>query len=412
MADIEARIVHEGDAASSSRLPGPSLDTLTQITKALPPQRVSILMLHSAGRDRAPVARLRQAQFVRRELIARRAHILTLLHTMPEPLALQPAVGQLAGVYWQRLRSLFDGAANQLETEAHEKAFLATQKQALADRADLGRAAEEKMCIDALGAMQRERGLDFWATHPEERLAIDTQLDRVFLARIGLRCLLEHYVGCAEEQPHGRVGVLQSNLSPVELLQHVAAETRSLLAAEHGRAPEITVVGDASKRFTYVPAHIEYVVATLLKNSGVATLRHHHRRAEASGRPSDEAPLPAVKVIVAPSDDALQIKLADEAGGIKRSSLVNVWSYRKLDSKWWRPADGLSLPLARLYCTYFGGSLAFVPMEGFGTDCYITFSRKGSEQFDPLDRADDDVEGGGSVATGLFDVQERRFSSS
>ena len=39
--------------------------------------------------------------------------------------------------------------------------------------------------------------------------------------------------------------------------------------------------------------------------------------------------------------------LEDRAGGIKRSSLINVWSYRALDSSWWRPKDGLSLPPAR-----------------------------------------------------------------
>ena len=53
-----------------------------------------------------------------------------------------------------------------------------------------------------------------------------------------------------------------------------------------------------------------------------------------------------------------------QRGADAGSSLINVWSYRSLDSAWWKPADGLSLPLARLYCKYFGGSLAMVPMEG------------------------------------------------
>ena len=47
-----------------------------------------------------------------------------------------------------------------------------------------------------------------------------------------------------------------------------------------------------------------------------------------------------VRVIVAVSDSLVQVKLADEAGGIGRSSLPNVWSYRALDSRWWRAAAG------------------------------------------------------------------------
>ena len=47
-----------------------------------------------------------------------------------------------------------------------------------------------------------------------------------------------------------------------------------------------------------------------------------------------------------------------------------------------------------------------MPMEGFGTDCYITFNRTGSEQLCPIGRAE---AGGGGQTTGLLDVQERRL---
>ena len=70
-----------------------------------------------------------------------------------------------------------------------------------------------------------------------------------------------------------------------------------------------------------------------------------------------------------------------------------MWSYRALDSKWWKARDGLSLPLARLYCKYFGGSLDLVPMEGFGTDCYVSFNRlahKNSEHIIPVDSNEED----------------------
>lgn len=38
-----------------------------------------------------------------------------------------------------------------------------------------------------------------------------------------------------------------------------------------------------------------------------------------------------------------------------------------------RPPIGCSLPLARIYAGYFGGSLDLVSMYGWGTDVYVFF---------------------------------------
>ena len=53
--------------------------------------------------------------------------------------------------------------------------------------------------------------------------------------------------------------------------------------------------------------------------------------------------------------------MSDEAGGIARSQLADVWMYNS-----WRlrGGAGMGLPLARLYAMYFGGSLQLFPMEG------------------------------------------------
>ena len=39
------------------------------------------------------------------------------------------------------------------------------------------------------------------------------------------------------------------------------------------------------------------------------------------------------------------------------------------------PARSRLVQLVRLYCKYLGGAIALVPMEGFGTDCYVAFNR-------------------------------------
>ena len=85
-----------------------------------------------------------------------------------------------------------------------------------------------------------------------------------------------------------------------------------------------------------------------------------------------------------------------------------MWSYRSLESQWWRAADGLSLPLVRLYCKYLGGSIALVPMEGYGTDCYIAFNRLPHENCEQIRPAPSGVLAGGWDECSLFDAQSRR----
>jgi hypothetical protein len=77
---------------------------------------------------------------------------------------------------------------------------------------------------------------------------------------------------------------------------------------------------------------------------------------------------------ISTSGHQVVIKVSDEAGGIARSQLADVWMY---NSGRLRGGTGMGLPLARLYAMYFGGSLQLFPMEGYGTDAYATFNRLG-----------------------------------
>lgn len=134
--------------------------------------------------------------------------------------------------------------------------------------------------------------------------------------------------------------------------------------------------------------------------------------------------LPPVTCAIAVGEDNVTIKVADEAGGIRRSRLGEVWSYRGAETSgigasaghthlthtlphWTsldfthltRPCFGRALggsasvsarrsalttrralsrtglPLARLYANYFGGTLHVAPMEGYGTDAYLVLNR-------------------------------------
>lgn len=328
--ELVAKALREGSAGAAA-IPGPSAATLEALAAAMQPQPVSLQMLSSTAQDRSLQIRLQQANFIRRELIARRVRILALLHTMPESLARREAVSQLAGVYWERLKSVMERP--DAASEEDERGFLARQMKHNESIKTIGDAEEEQMCIRALDEMQLERGSDWWATHPEERVAVDRHLDAIFLARISLRFLLKHYIASETSKP-GFVGIIERACSPVALCRALSASIRTKLQDQYGQVPSVEIVGDERHTFTYVPSHIEYVVGTLLKNSLVATLRRQHGEPQGIANIPPlvrhlQPPLPPVRVIVSAGEDVVQIKLADEAGGISRSSLINVWSYRR-----------------------------------------------------------------------------------
>ena len=181
-------------------------------------------------------------------------------------------------------------------------------------------------------------------------------------------------------------------------LWQAAAETFLLCSARLGVCPQIEVRGDRDASFTcarsqrkrleavelftpqavnrYVPKHIFFVASELLKNAAAATVDFHASRGRGGG-------LPPVRIVVACGENEMAIKVADEGGGIARSRLAEVWSYRgarlaggfglaarsDADELVRSPeaSAGLGLPLARLHCKFFGGSLHLTPMED-GTD--------------------------------------------
>jgi len=223
----------------------------------------------------------------------------------------------------------------------------------------------------------------------------------------------------------GFAGILELECSPLAVCEQVAAELTGKMHATFGGAPAILLHGDKAQTFTYVPSHLRFVVGELLHNASKATVRHHLQSAD--GRLSN---LPPIRVIVAVSDEAVTVKVADQAGGISRSRLADVWSYRSIASSHWKSGAGLGLPLARLYAKYFGGTLHLAPMEGYGTDGYVTLNKLADDNSENLLRVEEPPpaaaygeapsalpaaarqrEGRWGAAIRLFDAQGRRRSS-
>jgi len=370
-------------------------DTLAALTTAMPPTRVSITQLSMAACQASPRQSLLNAVFIHAELIARRAAMLQQLERMPKELADSVGVQELTAKYRRRLTNLL--RVPKLRTFEDEEAFASLMQEAQPEQLGETRRAFG----DSLAQMA--------ATYEGQRIprdlqaVLDRHIDRIFLSRVGIRFLVKHYLASRAPPVEGFTGIIQKECCPVSICHAQAAAVKTDLRNRFGAAPPIEVrSGDRSQTFTFVPEHIKFVVAELLRNSCRLTLLRH-AAVTATGRDElpgsaaadapggamlagrgvavlsseDEARLPAVRVVVTASGSSVTIKVADEAGGLARSQLADIWSY---NGPRLQGGTGMGLPLARLYAMYFGGSLQLLGMEGYGTDAYATFNRLGDAQ--------------------------------
>jgi pyruvate dehydrogenase kinase 2/3/4 len=235
---------------------------------------------------------------------------------------------------------------------------------------------------------------------------LDDILDRFYMARIGLRFLLEHHVSVTTDDGRGsggtqQAGIIEQRCQPAAVAQVAAEHARQLCEMHLGDCPPITFHGHTNARITYVASHLHYMIFECLKNACRATVE----RCAAQGIRVDETP---VKVIFAEGREDVTIKISDEGGGIARSEMGRIFSYLHSTaappvpgggggdgggasgqgvghmggaSAGLGPAPlaglGVGLPLSRLYAQYFGGDLQLMSMDGYGIDAYLHIHKLG-----------------------------------
>lgn len=216
-------------------------------------------------------------------------------------------------------------------------------------------------------------------------------LDGFYLSRIGIRMLIGQHIALKDKQKENHIGLIDTRCSPATVCQHAIDDARNICMREKGGAPEVTIYGDPGFTFPYVPSHLHHMVFELVKNS----LRAVYDRYEDGDHDS-----PPIRLVVAEGEEDITIKVSDEGGGIPRSGLPKIWTYLYTTAK--SPLDdmahedseggdgpsvlagyGYGLPISRLYARYFGGDLAIISMEGYGTDAYLHLNRLGNVQ-EPL----------------------------
>ncbi|CAM9933725.1 unnamed protein product [Ectocarpus sp. 4 AP-2014] len=354
---------------------------------------LSLRDIHAFCQSSSVASRVRQAQFLHREVPIRFAKRALELRHLPYGLSHTAPVLEAAEWYARIMRELVECPVP--GGPGDEQQFADFLSSLLMDHTCVPQALSR-------GVLELQEKGEVGLIH---RHRIDRILDNFFISRISLRFLVDTYISSKKNKP-GFSGVIESECSPVLVAWRAAADVDRLCRLHMGASPAIEVFGRAKDTFTAVPSHLYYILREVLKNSCRATVEHSRRT-----RPGEK--LPPVKIIVARGNEDMTIKIVDEGGGIRRSDLQRVWSYmystapkptasqltgvpldhmsgmrlKEEEAALIRATEpepgetfafagyGMGLPLSRLYARYFGGSLKLRPMEGYGTDAYIHLHR-------------------------------------
>jgi [3-methyl-2-oxobutanoate dehydrogenase (acetyl-transferring)] kinase len=260
-----------------------------------------------------------------------------------------------------------------------------------------------------------------------EQLHLDGFLENMLRSRISRRVMAEQHINLASQRP-GYIGIVCTQLNLADAVDFAATRCKQAFIEHYGVAPDVTLSGDTHLTIPYIPAHLDYMLYELLKNSSravverhlgahrvsLADVHHHHHRSR----------LPPIHVRLCGGETDVTIRLSDQGGGIAESDVDAVWQFgfttttthgrrrsgdRSSDEAGGLLGEGLGLdtappgasfgaawaameqhtgmgryriaglgfglPLSRLYARYFGGDLHLVNMPGYGVDAFMNLKR-------------------------------------
>ena len=363
--------------------------------KQVTPFSLRELFLHGQATGET---RIRNTRFLHRELPVRLAQRLQDLNHLPGGLSFNPNIQSIIRLYTDYFVALTD--AETPRCVESERKYTELLEDVLEDR-------NQVVLTIARGVMELRAELGH---HYNNQLSLNIKesLNRFFMARTGLRFIMEQHIsGQESKQRRGYSGVIQEQCRPYDVISAAAEEAQEICDRSMGEVPEVVINGDLDLQFTYVPTHMYYIVFELLKNSLRATVEH------CTSQGLEEDDFPPIEVVIARGKQDVTIKIADRGGGIPFTDVNKVWDfmyvvwsivvcelkllYQQSSSSGYstaRPPEdidfeiadstspilagyGVGLPLCRIYAAYFGGGLHIMSMEGWGTDAYVHLSRLG-----------------------------------
>lgn len=222
-----------------------------------------------------------------------------------------------------------------------------------------------------------------------------------------------------------------------ELVERCVTAIDSLSRRAYGpnvRLPKVVIKGHQNATLTCIPAHLEYIIGELLRNSYQAIIEQGH---DDDGTPSP------VEVLICEASQHVIFRISDQGGGVAQNVLPHLWSFVKgprrdlkienltkvphltatlqelkigpdgmkgenteplleqeavqkpdntaasslsndtsLSTLSGRPPHlrlGIGLPMSRVYAEYWAGSLELHSLEGFGVDAFLQVSKLGNK---------------------------------
>jgi pyruvate dehydrogenase kinase 2/3/4 len=398
--------------------------------KATPLSLSTMYKYATANNESSPShQRLANAQFLHRELQIRIAHRLVDLKTLPL-ISDTSHILDVCEKYREYLVKLRHFPSPKTRTD--EANFTDMLQQFVLDRHTVTSAIHEGLVSNLKNSSTLLSSGVFNEGILDE---LEFLIQKFMMARVGLRFLTEHHVLCSPDidvdafrrqqgylqnddtnddghPPSTSKGAISTSVDPGREAKLVARQVMNDCKMSFGVSPEIHVVDcSGSCTFTYVPHHLHYMLAELLKNSCRAVLKKHwkpyignNKRILTSLQRSALDMIPPVQVVIAKGDEDITIKISDRGGGIPRSTCDKMWTFvhstlvaegddndreectsSALD---FRSSDAstnfdknaftnhvhgrsFGLPLARIYAQYLGGELTIRSMEGVGVDAYL-----------------------------------------
>jgi len=364
-----------------------------------PPAYVTIQDLTGYGRPPlSEQALIESAEATRAELPHRLARRVLAHRSLPFIVGRNPYIAQVYNLYESSFATL--SAVPPIRSLADNEAFTRTLDQLVADHSNnvpiLAKGFSE--CKDYLSAED-----------------ISIFFDRAIRNRIGIRLMAEQHLAVTyisdpklkSKVSPTDIGIVDTRCSPAKLIRSCGYHVESLCEGAYGKSPDLRITGDTSVTFSYIPTHIEYVLNELLKNAFRATCEHHSEKSH------NDLPPVVATIAKSPNAPVITIRIRDVGGGIPPEILPKATSYAfttvsnggttasgeeiegdhrdegpygiqnagggvGLDEIGGVSSDsghlaglGFGLPLSKLHCEYFGGSLELVSLYGHGTDAFM-----------------------------------------
>jgi hypothetical protein len=375
-------------------------------------------------------ALFKSANFTLSILPSRLAQRIQALRNLPFIVVTNPNISRIHGNYMHSLSTLLPWAQKEIKTAEDEKKFTDVM-------ADLVQTHADTIPVLARGFLESRKYIS-----PKDVTAF---LDEHLRARIGTRLIAEQHLalhlssqprndtthggpeaGTEEAAGHGYIGVIDTGLSPAEIIRHCESTVGDICEFKYGIRPSVVINGEPWYRFAQIPVHLEYILTELLKNAFRATIEHRMEREpveitiaplpDSSGsKPTDgnqilgsNGGLTAPSTLSPQSSPGVTIRIRDRGGGISPANYKRIWNYsfttfndEEIRSALLPGTDGAAissmdalsiistptgsslaglgygLPLGRAYAEYFGGGIAVQSLWGWGTDVYLSLKGVG-----------------------------------